>query len=953
MKSYKKSKKSKNKKYQVGGNKTVTPPLPASGPELTYPADVTYGQTNLTGDFPTGTPLVTTIPEQFPNLQSKQLDFTQTPGMSNVDTSKVTINPTQNPNPRQVQNPNGDQPIYAYYPAPTVDYSMFDVDLDTPGIQQGPLPKDQQNRQLMTAVELTAQPGEETEDTEKKQRPDYNSMFTLGLAGLSTGLNMNADIQNRRRLQESIQQRDSKPLYDYNFMYGRTSTGGTEYQPIIKAEMGAKIDGRYNTPGMFNNVEIEGGEFLILPDGTTELAQGASHSKGGINTTLPEGTRVFSNHLKPKGSKKTFAKLAKKYDNTQYDEVLNNKFAKQVDKDTALIMKQKNQKVLDKLFMDQQLMNGNSNGETMAKNGASIDNPGFRALPKAVQEQIIANMEYGGYSLPNSLYMQNGAYTPEQWDARVNSPEGREFYGDNLPMNPDMLIKGEEPRYFGSTPGMPNFMAPGKSIQPSFNNPFSAGSAAPSNGNSIGYTPEQWDARVNSPEGREFYGGSPSTTPSAPSTRSVGKSTNQPSSGSTGSNRFPLSNENQKGIETYTQSEIDMIRKYDPTFNPMKGNVPGMQHTVGKVYGSKKNIDIFNRNYDWYLPKFKEQYGRDFNPESKEDVGIAQQAYQDEMTKRFIDVGYTPEEAAEALNKVGFVSKKGLPNSLDQKLGFYTATRELFNPQPKKPPVTPDPDPTPDLVPPVTPTPDPTDDTSITPVEAGRYTRIPYPIDQAIPGMMGLAAAQETFGYAIPEIDAPYLRPQEMNVQSQLQNIDNMTESVIRSGGDPLTAMIKGTTAKEQVYGRKQNYDAGQRGSTDVRNAMMKQQADKFNSAMFNRVYNEMYGPALDAASTERQAAITNMLNNKSKYEQDEQTKEFLSSIYAPNYNYNPNTGRMVVAPQSVSPFSPNYSYGNLSPEDLAAVEEARRKNTQTSVKNTTNSIKRSKQSSKTKSRRK
>ena len=39
-----------------------------------------------------------------------------------------------------------------------------------------------------------------------------------------------------------------------------------------------------------------------------------------------------------------------------------------------------------------------------------------------------------------------------------------------------------------------------------------------------------------------------------------------------------------------------------------------MQRTVDGVYGSKKNIDIFKENYDWYLPKFKEQYGRDLDP---------------------------------------------------------------------------------------------------------------------------------------------------------------------------------------------------------------------------------------------------------------------------------------------------------------------------------------------------
>ena len=44
MKSSKKS--TIKKKYQTAG--MVTPALPKSGPELTYPADVTYGQENVT-----------------------------------------------------------------------------------------------------------------------------------------------------------------------------------------------------------------------------------------------------------------------------------------------------------------------------------------------------------------------------------------------------------------------------------------------------------------------------------------------------------------------------------------------------------------------------------------------------------------------------------------------------------------------------------------------------------------------------------------------------------------------------------------------------------------------------------------------------------------------------------------------------------------------------------------
>ena len=110
-------------------------------------------------------------------------------------------------------------------------------------------------------------------------------LVSLGLAGIDAALGYNQDLKNERKLNESIQQRNSKPLYDYNYMYGRTTSGGTEYQPTIKAEMGAQINKRYSSGGN-NNVEVEGGEFIHLPNLETEMASGPSHSNGGIPTNL-------------------------------------------------------------------------------------------------------------------------------------------------------------------------------------------------------------------------------------------------------------------------------------------------------------------------------------------------------------------------------------------------------------------------------------------------------------------------------------------------------------------------------------------------------------------------------------------------------------------------------------------------------------------------------------------
>ena len=295
---------------------------------------------------------------------------------------------------------------------------------------------------IQNAADLSSQTtGRGPQKVNQKTNPsnlDYNSMVNLGLGLADMGLGYNEDVTNQRILNESIQNRQSKPLYDYNYMYGRTTSGGTEYQPTIKAEMGAQITKRFNTPYGANNVEIEGGEFIQLPNFDTEHAEGPSHERGGIKTSLPEGTRVYSDHLKPDGSKKTFAQLAKKYDISDFKKVIDNPFRKQVDKDTATIMLKRNQKKLDDLFNDQQSMNGNSNGE-MRDGG--INNPGFQALPKAVQDQIIANMEYGGYQLPE--YGIGGGGTFSQIAERMIN-QGKP--GANLlNQNPSQQILGNTP----------------------------------------------------------------------------------------------------------------------------------------------------------------------------------------------------------------------------------------------------------------------------------------------------------------------------------------------------------------------------------------------------------------------------------------------------------------------------------------------------------------------------
>ena len=210
--------------------------------------------------------------------------------------------------------------------------------------------------------------GRKTNDRWKNQFANIkgHDVLQFGLYGVDAMLRKNEAMRNQeafnRRFRNVMTQ---QPLYDYNYMYGPDASGGTQYQNLIMAEDGAEI--RRTASPNFGDVEVEGGEFIQLPDLSTQHIQGPSHEQGGVHTNLPEGSRVFSDHLKPKGGKKTYAQLAKKYDTEKWEKVLNNAYASEADRNTANLMFRRNQSILNELFADQQIQNGNSDGTDQAQ----------------------------------------------------------------------------------------------------------------------------------------------------------------------------------------------------------------------------------------------------------------------------------------------------------------------------------------------------------------------------------------------------------------------------------------------------------------------------------------------------------------------------------------------------------------------------------------------------------
>lgn len=169
-------------------------------------------------------------------------------------------------------------------------------------------------------------------------------------AAVSYSKQIDQDAAFKQQIRKQNQQ---KPIWDYNSMYG-------DNQPIIKAAKGAIVRSTSSDSLPF---KIDDGEFLMLPDGKLEHVKGSSNKTDDVSTILPNGTKIFSNTLKPINSKDTFASLAKKHDYTDEMTKLENPYTSPVSRTSAERMLQRKQKALNTLFDEQQALNGNSNGE--------------------------------------------------------------------------------------------------------------------------------------------------------------------------------------------------------------------------------------------------------------------------------------------------------------------------------------------------------------------------------------------------------------------------------------------------------------------------------------------------------------------------------------------------------------------------------------------------------------
>lgn len=193
--------------------------------------------------------------------------------------------------------------------------------------------------------------------------------FNQGMQGLATGVNllqsginfgkgaldiMGTNMQNRfAQKQEADLYKQS--VYSQAMNIPNYETQGYGFQgrnSLAENGMQIKEIGGFGIP----NIEIEGKEHVLLPNGMSEEVQGNSHANGGIPLNLPEGTKIFSEKLKIKTDKgkKSYADLAKKFETKKNVDMLESKTADDIQKVTAEMMINQKKLKLDELFAVQE-----------------------------------------------------------------------------------------------------------------------------------------------------------------------------------------------------------------------------------------------------------------------------------------------------------------------------------------------------------------------------------------------------------------------------------------------------------------------------------------------------------------------------------------------------------------------------------------------------------------------
>lgn len=158
---------------------------------------------------------------------------------------------------------------------------------------------------------------------------------------------------------------------------------GDEY--IKNPKIGPPVPGMYAKGGETGaNVEAEGGEFMMLPDGKALPITGPSHEEGGVDLNLPGGTRIYSDRIKAEKdfasellnkdvtTKMSISKIAKRFDTSKEDKILKMTNKDPIAQRTANIMKAAKEAKLNELFDYQEYQKDPAYFQTKFAKGGTV-----------------------------------------------------------------------------------------------------------------------------------------------------------------------------------------------------------------------------------------------------------------------------------------------------------------------------------------------------------------------------------------------------------------------------------------------------------------------------------------------------------------------------------------------------------------------------------------------------
>lgn len=776
---------------------------------------------------------------------------------------------------------------------------------------------------------------------EKKRNQFENikphDMIQFGLYGVDAMLRKNEAMRNQeafnRRFRNVMTQ---QPLYDYNYMYGPDASGGTQYQNLIMAEDGAEI--RRGTSPDITDVEVEGGEFLQLPDLSTQHVYGPSHEKGGVHTNLPEGTRVFSDHLKPIGSKKTYAQLAKKYDTEKYRKTLENPFANDIDRRTAKLLFEKNESILNELFEDQQKQNGNSDGTDQAEENMGMpqytENPQMMGkfgldLRKGEKLSFTNPFVYGGqYIGGNANFQQGGEYDLGYEDIMntydvYNPYNAYNSFNEYAPLAPEygggpeevaansMYQDGgmfpEDSTFYGATPGDTSVLTLGTDVEGEAN--FQGGGvkgrkkvglisaeyqdtppyeykeeSLPSMKERLKDALVRWN--LDSKENLDKVTNAKNITDLGKIAGQVQKkvAAEQSAIAEDFGFRVPATQNGFKYLTSLGDEELKKILKDDALVKTVKSATAGSYSLPPEQRG------LINQRITENLPS---KYKRDYSVANFQD----EQFYY--RYPRVEQVEFDDKAEYEDYLKNVNVGGKYVA---DPKLGLYIEPtyKEPEKGTPKKDEVEEEQNFPGNIFRPVAP-----------------FKQMPstlgeFPLYQAAPEALGYLAGLTPYNYYTPDYTHYEVAPPTLNLDAQLQSIDDSLQSALRqsTGNASLDASRKSAlfnqalAAKQQAFQTKQNYDAEARFKADLYNVGERTKENYMDVNAASQIYNDYMAAAQDAAERERIGAVSSLTKKTGDFYADEFAKVLAISTLAPNLYYE---GKDLRNPIKVNPYAEEF----------------------------------------------